>query len=215
MVVALVEPVVLSALEVALEVAQVEPVVLFALVVALVAAPVAPVVMFALVAAPVEPVVVFALVAALAEPVAMFALVVALELVAMFALVAALAEPVVMFALVAAPVEPVVLSALVVALVEPVVMFVPPVPNALVAAPLLPEPTPRLAQELPALVFAPPCLVPPQLSALMLVLPQIGLLLLSALPRLQLPVALNWSSEHQGSYSSLLGCSYNPMCTSI
>jgi hypothetical protein len=186
MVVALVEPVVLSALEVA----QVEPVVLFALVVALVAAPVAPVVMFALVAAPVEPVVVFAL-------------------------VAALAEPVVMFALVAAPVEPVVLSALVVALVEPVVMFVPPVPNALVAAPLLPEPTPRLAQELPALVFAPPCLVPPQLSALMLVLPQIGLLLLSALPRLQLPVALNWPSEHQGSYSSLLGCSYNPMCTSI
>jgi hypothetical protein len=202
MVVALVEPVVLSALEVALEVAQVEPVVLFALVVALVAALVVALVA-ALVAAPVEPVVVFALVAALAE------------LVAMFALVAALAEPVVMFALVAAPVEPVVLSALVVALVEPVVMFVPPVPNALVAAPLLPEPTPRLAQELPALVFAPPCLVPPQLSALMLVLPQIGLLLLSALPRLQLPVALNWTSEHQGSYSSLLGCSYNPMCTSI
>jgi len=129
-------------------------------------------------------------------------------------------EPlVVVTVLVVVPVVAMEVLAMVVALE---VVFAPPVPDvlvaamevlalvaALVAAPPLPDVLPVFALEVLALVPAPrphaaiqvfglPSLVPPQMA-------------LSLKPHAAPPVPTKWSSKHQGSYSSLLGCSYNPM----
>ena len=111
---------------------------------------------------------------------------------------------------------------LVVALPVPVVVFAPLVLDvpiqglALVAAPPLPELevlvlAPALHPHAVAQVFAPPSLVPPQMVPVA-TLVQTGLFPFGLqLKPPAVPRATNWSSKHQGSYSSLLGCSYNPM----
>jgi len=146
--------------------------------------------------------------------------VVALAFVPVVAMVVAMAFVTVVALVVAIASVPVValVSVLGVVLVVVLVMFAlaPPAVHqdlALKVAPLLLALEVALVAHLHAVLQIPAPFAPPPLVPLVLV-SEMGLLP-SVLPLLKLPdapiVPTNQSFKHQGSHSSLLGCSYNPM----
>jgi len=148
------------------------------------------------------------------------AMVVALAFVPVVAMVVAMAFVPVVALVVAIASVPVValVSVLGVVLVVVLVMFAlaPPAVHqdlALKVAPLLLALEVALVAHLHAVLQIPAPFAPPPLVPLVLV-SEMGLLP-SVLPLLKLPdapiVPTNQSFKHQGSHSSLLGCSYNPM----